>query len=244
MPGKNAQLHTDDCCADATAALVIGATGGIGAALCDALDAAGQYTRVYRVSRQGDIPLDICHEGSIRAAADQVKAGGMALRLIIVATGKLHGNGMMPEKSLSMLDADAMLESLRVNTIGPALVLKHFLPLLPKRGRSVAAVLSARVGSIGDNRLGGWYSYRASKAAVNQIVKTASTELSRRARDAICVALHPGTVDTGLTRPFAKSGLDVQTPAQAAGRLLDVIAALTPSDSGSFFDHKGERIIW
>lgn len=223
---------------------MIGATGGIGAALCDALDAGGQYARLYRLSRSGSIPLDVCDEDSIRAAADQLKVDGMTPHLIIVATGKLHGDGMMPEKSLSALDTGAMLECFRVNTIGPALVLKHFLPLLPKRGRSVVAVLSARVGSIGDNRLGGWYSYRASKAAVNQVVRTASTELARRAKDAICVALHPGTVDTGLTRPFAKSGLEVQAPALAARRLLDVIAALTPADSGNFFDHKGERIIW
>jgi NAD(P)-dependent dehydrogenase (short-subunit alcohol dehydrogenase family) len=233
------KLHAEN-----SAAVVIGATGGIGAALCDTLDAGGQYARLYRLSRRGSIPLDVCDEDSIRAAADQLKADGMTPHLIIVATGKLHGDGMMPEKSLSALDTDAMLESFRVNTIGPALVLKHFLPLLPKRGRSVLAVLSARVGSIGDNRLGGWYSYRASKAAVNQVVRTASTELSRRAKDAICVALHPGTVDTGLTRPFAKSGLEVQAPDLAASRLLDIIAALTPADSGSFFDHKGERIIW
>jgi NAD(P)-dependent dehydrogenase (short-subunit alcohol dehydrogenase family) len=230
--------------AEKSAAIVIGATGGIGAALCDRLEADAQYARVYRFSRRGDTPVDVCDEHSIRMAADTLKADGMEPRLLIVATGKLHGDGMMPEKSLSALDAEAMLESFTVNTIGPALVLKHFLPLLPKHGRSVVAVLSARVGSIGDNRLGGWYSYRASKAAVNQIVRTASTELSRRARDAICVALHPGTVDTGLTRPFAKSGLEVQPPALATRRLLDVIAALKPADSGSFFDHKGERIIW
>ncbi|WP_020400284.1 SDR family NAD(P)-dependent oxidoreductase [Kordiimonas gwangyangensis] len=231
--------------AENSAAIVIGATGGIGAALCDELEAGGQYARVYRFSRQGGAtPLDVCDEASIRAAADKVKAGGMTPKLIIVATGKLHGDGMMPEKSLSALDADAMLESFKVNTIGPALVLKHFLPLLSKRERAVVAILSARVGSIGDNRLGGWYSYRASKAAVNQVVRTASTELARRAKDAICVALHPGTVDTGLTRPFAKSGLEVQAPDLAARRLLDVIAALKPADSGNFFDHKGERIIW
>ena len=229
---------------DNSAAIVIGATGGIGAALCDELDAGGQYSRVYRFSRRGDTPLDVCNEASICAAAEKVKADGMNPTLTIVATGKLHGGGMMPEKGLSALDADAMLESFKVNTIGPALVLKHFLPLLSKRGRSVVAILSARVGSIGDNRLGGWYSYRASKAAVNQIVRTASTELSRRAKDAICVALHPGTVDTGLTRPFVKSGLEVQVPDLAARRLLDVIAALKPADSGNFFDHRGERIIW
>ena len=106
------------------------------------------------------------------------------------------------------------------------------------------ATLSARVGSIGDNRLGGWYSYRASKAALNQFIRTAAIELNRRSPNAICVALHPGTVDTGLSSSFAKTGLDVQTPELAADRLLEVIAKLTANDSGGFFDYKGEPIIW
>jgi NAD(P)-dependent dehydrogenase (short-subunit alcohol dehydrogenase family) len=122
--------------------------------------------------------------------------------------------------------------------------MKHFLPLLPQSGKSVFAALSARVGSIGDNRLGGWYSYRAAKAALNQVIHTAAIELQRSRPQAICVALHPGTVDTGLTEGFAKSGLEVQTPATAAGRIIEILDALRPSDSGRFFDQRGAAIPW
>lgn len=131
-----------------------------------------------------------------------------------------------------------------MNAIGPALLMKHFLPLLPRQGRSVFATLSARVGSIGDNRLGGWYGYRASKAALNQFVRTAAIELGRRQPAAICVALHPGTVATSLSAPFVKAGLDVQTTDQAAGRLIDVIDHLPPGSSGGFFDHRGDPVPW
>jgi NAD(P)-dependent dehydrogenase (short-subunit alcohol dehydrogenase family) len=118
------------------------------------------------------------------------------------------------------------------------------LPLLPREGKSVFATLSARLGSIGENRLGGWYSYRASKAALNQLVRTAAIELGRRHPASICVALHPGTVDTRLTSPFNKSDLEVQSPDVAAGRLLAVIDRLSPADSGGFLDYRGERIPW
>jgi NAD(P)-dependent dehydrogenase (short-subunit alcohol dehydrogenase family) len=137
-----------------------------------------------------------------------------------------------------------MAHAFAINAIGPALLMKHFLPLLPRSGRSVFATLSAKVGSIGDNHLGGWYSYRASKAALNQLVRTAAIELSRRQPQAICVALHPGTVATPLSSPFAKSGLQVQAPDLAAQRLLAVIDALTAEDSGGFFNHQGERLPW
>jgi NAD(P)-dependent dehydrogenase (short-subunit alcohol dehydrogenase family) len=122
--------------------------------------------------------------------------------------------------------------------------MKHFLPLLPAQGRAVFATLSARVGSIGDNRLGGWYSYRASKAALNQLVHTAAIELARSRPQAICVALHPGTVATQLSAPFAKAGLEVRDSTTAAQELLTVLARLTPADSGGFFDHKGLALPW
>ncbi len=137
-----------------------------------------------------------------------------------------------------------MARAFAVNAIGPALLMKHFLPLLPRQGRSVFATLSARVGSIGDNRLGGWYSYRASKAALNQLMRTAAVELGRRQPAALCVALHPGTVATRLSAPFAKAGLDVQTAEQAADGLLQVIDSLRPGSSGGFFDHRGEAVPW
>jgi NAD(P)-dependent dehydrogenase (short-subunit alcohol dehydrogenase family) len=132
----------------------------------------------------------------------------------------------------------------RINTIGPALVMKHFLPLLPKQGRCVAGFVSAKVGSIGDNALGGWYGYRASKAALNQLVKTASIELARRNAQAICVALHPGTVDTTLSQPFAKTGLTVRPAAEAANDLLAVLAGLLPAQSGTLVDYRGQTLPW
>jgi len=166
------------------------------------------------------------------------------VRLVIDATGFLHDEHVVPEKSWRDLDTAQMAQAFAVSAIGPALLMKYFLPLLPSKGRSVFATLSARVGSIGDNHLGGWYSYRASKAALNQFVRTAAIELARRKPDAICVALHTGTVATPLSAPFAKSGLDIQAPAEAAQRLLDVLEHLPASANGCFFDHHGLRVPW
>jgi len=166
------------------------------------------------------------------------------LRLLIDATGLLHGQGLQPEKSWQQLDPVQMAQAFAINAIGPALLMKHFLPLLPLEGRAVFATLSAKVGSIGDNQLGGWYSYRASKAALNQLVRTAAIELRRRQPQALCVALHPGTVATDLSAPFAKTGLQVQAPGHAAARLLGAIDGLQAADSGGFFNHDGSALPW
>ena len=164
--------------------------------------------------------------------------------LIVNATGLLHEGALQPEKSWLQLDVAHMTSAFAVNAIGPALLMKHFLPLLPRDGKSMFATLSAKVGSIEDNRLGGWYSYRASKAALNQFVRTAAVELKRRLPMAVCVALHPGTVDTRLSKPFSKAGLVVQSAGAAAERLLAVMNGLTEADSGGFFDYRGERVPW
>ena len=224
-------------------AVVIGATGGIGNALMQALAQDGAYNAVIGLSRSSTPPLELTSETSIAAAA-AFTAGKGTPRLIMDATGVLQSETIKPEKSWRELNAAQMAEAFAINAIGPALVMKHFLPLLPRESRAVFATLSARVGSIGDNRLGGWYSYRASKAALNQLIRTAAIELNRRAPNAICVALHPGTVDTGLSASFAKTGLDVQTPELAAERLLEVIAKLTAAHNGGFFDYNGETVIW
>ncbi len=225
-------------------AVVIGAGGGIGAALTESLKESNRYADIFAFSRGGDWTMDITREESIAAAAARVAASAKALRLIVIATGFLHDEEFMPERSWRDLDTPHLQRAFVVNAIGPALVMKHFLPLLPREGRSVCAALSARVGSIEDNRLGGWHSYRASKAALNQLVRTCAIELKRTRPEAICVALHPGTTATRLSQPFAKKGLVVRTPGEAAKRLLALLDGLTPEDSGGFFDHSGSKLPW
>ena len=228
-------------------AVVIGATGGVGQALVEVLHTALVQGQVLALSRRSVPALDLQNESSLAEAAayirDECKASGRTLRLVINATGTLH-SPHAPEKSWTQLDATAMAHVFAINTIGPALLMKHLLPLFPRQGKSVFVTLSAKVGSIGDNRLGGWYSYRASKAALNQVVRTAAIELRRRHPEALCVALHPGTVHTALSTPFAKTGLDVVSPADAALRLLQVIDGLAASDSGGFFNHDGSALPW
>jgi NAD(P)-dependent dehydrogenase (short-subunit alcohol dehydrogenase family) len=225
-------------------AIVVGSAGGIGSALVDVLQESAQFSQVIGLSRNSDPAFDLTDPASIAAAAQRLALDEAPIRLIIVATGVLKSDDVSPEKSWRELDAAALAHSFAINAIGPAMVLRHFLPLLPREGRSVVAALSARVGSIGDNRLGGWYGYRASKAALNQLIRTASVELSRNRPDALCVALHPGTVATPLSDPFVKSGLDLQTPALAASRLFSVLSGLSLADNGGFFDHMGQAVPW
>ena len=219
-------------------AVVIGATGGIGSAIAARMEAVGDFARVIRLSRGSQPSLDLTREETIAEAARFCAEQG-EVRLIFDATGFLHDDAMMPEKSLRDLDAGKLARSFALNAIGPALLMKHFLPVLAREGRSVFATLSAKVGSIGDNRQGGWYGYRASKAALNQLVRTAAIELRRTHRHAICVALHPGTVETPLSAPFAKQGLKLQTPDEAAAALIAAIEGLGTDASGGFFDRTG-----
>ena len=224
-------------------AVVFGASGGIGGALVDAVQAAGKFKRVVSFSRSTSPAIDLLDEGIIeRAAAFSADAG--ELRLVIDATGFLHDDRQGPEKSWRQLDAANLARAFALNAIGPALIMKHVLPRLPRSGKSVFATLSARVGSIGDNRLGGWYSYRASKAALNQLVRTAAVELGRRSPNAICVALHPGTVATALSAPFATTGFEVHPPTAAARHLLAVVDQLTAEANGGFFDWRGQPVPW
>ncbi|QQA45010.1 SDR family NAD(P)-dependent oxidoreductase [Pelagovum pacificum] len=215
--------------------LLIGASGGIGSALVEALGEADLTT----LSRSQD-GLDLTDEASIRDAADRIEG---PFELILDVTGALEIDGQGPEKSLDDIDPEAMARQFAVNTIGPALLLKHFAPKLAREGRAVFATLSARVGSIGDNRLGGWYGYRASKAALNQIVRSASVEIARKRPEAIVLALHPGTVATPLTEKYLGRHPSV-TPDEAARNLLKVIADRRPEDTGGFFAWDGSRIEW
>ncbi len=239
-------------------AVVVGATGGLGAACLGALAAGARYSHLLALSRNptteadpgpGPVsvvhaPIDLEHEPSIVQAAAQARALP-PIRLVIVASGLLHAaDGLSPEKSMRALDAVAMQRLFAVNAIGPALVAKHFMPLMPRQGRVVFAAVSARVGSISDNRLGGWYGYRASKAALNQLIRTLSIEWSRTARDSICVGLHPGTVDTALSAPFQGnvSAGSLFTPAHSAGALLQVLDKLTPAQTGRVFAWDGLEV--
>ncbi|GGK48089.1 SDR family NAD(P)-dependent oxidoreductase [Salinarimonas ramus] len=223
-------------------ALVVGASGGIGAALVRALEEDGRFSPVIAASRSGSPPLDVTDEASVAAFAASL--GDTQLALVVDATGLLHDAEMTPERSWRDIDPAVMARSFAINAIGPALLLKHLAPRLARDGKATFATLSAKVGSIGDNRLGGWYAYRASKAALNQIVRTASVELARRRPGALCVAIHPGTVDTRLTKPFAKAGLAVATPDEAASRLLAVLDGLPSSATGGFYDYRGEALPW
>ncbi|TVR10550.1 MAG: SDR family NAD(P)-dependent oxidoreductase [Salinarimonadaceae bacterium] len=225
-------------------AVVVGASGGLGGAFVKALRDGGRFAEILAVSRSGPEALDVTDEARVARFAQEVAERDAPLRLVIDATGFLHDENRKPEKSWREIDAAHMAHSYAVNAIGPMLLMRDLLPLLPREGKAVFATLSAKVGSIGDNHLGGWYSYRAAKAALNQLVRTAGVELARRRAEAICIALHPGTVRTGLTGPFSKSGLDVQEPGEAAARLVAVIDGLVPADSGGFFDYRGERLPW
>ena len=218
-------------------ALVVGSSGGIGAAVCAQLARDG--VDVTGLSRSGD-GLDVTDAESVAAHLGALDG---SFDLIFVATGALEIGAFGPEKALHKLDAAALMAQFRLNAIGPALVLRHAPRLMPRGGRSVVAALSARVGSIGDNGFGGWYGYRAAKAALNQILHTAAIELSRTHRDNICVALHPGTVETALTRRYAARHPTV-TPERAAQRLIAVMDDLTPDQSGGFFDYAGRAIPW
>lgn len=231
-------------------AAVFGASGGIGAALVRQLAAREDVAEVYALSRKplGDegkvrgLFFDLSDEASIAAAAEVI---GAPLDLCVVATGVLTlPDGTGPEKSWAKIDPASMAQVFALNTIGPALIAKHVLPLLPRERRGVFAAISARVGSIGDNRLGGWHSYRASKAALNMLVKNFAIELVSRKPQAIAVSLHPGTVDTALSEPFQK-GVPAEklfTPEQSAAHLLKVIDGLSRDDSGHALAWDGARI--
>jgi NAD(P)-dependent dehydrogenase (short-subunit alcohol dehydrogenase family) len=222
-------------------ALVVGAAGARGAAVAahrraDPRGAAGRP-----LSRGTEPALDLADEAGIAAAAARLAADG-PWHLLVVATGLLHGPGLMPEKRLADLSFDALQRVFQVNVFGPALLLRHFAPLLA-RERALVGLLSAKVGSIGDNRLGGWYAYRASKAALNMMVRTAAIELARAQPRTVLAALHPGTVRSALSRPFRGDEIGVE-PERAAARMLQVLDGLQPADSGSFLAYDGTRLPW
>lgn len=231
-------------------AAVIGASGGIGTAFVQHLQECEQVESICTFSRSKttfshpkvrNYQIDILDEDTIESAAKSVKT---PLNLILVTTGILHEEAISPEKALKDLSLQNFEKIFAVNTFGPALIAKHFLPLIPKTERSVFAALSARVGSIEDNHLGGWYSYRASKAALNMIIKNTSIEISRRYKEACIIGLHPGTVDTKLSEPFQGNVEESKlfAPAYATEQMLKVVNSVQPSQSGKIFAYDGEVI--
>ncbi|GGD44432.1 SDR family NAD(P)-dependent oxidoreductase [Sinisalibacter lacisalsi] len=218
-------------------ALIIGASGGIGAGLADGLEARG--ARVTRLSRRDD-GLDLTDPASVEHVLGALDG---PFETILVATGALEPDGHRPEKALRQISAAALAAQFALNATGPALVLRHLPRLLPRDRPSRFAALSARVGSIGDNHLGGWHGYRAAKAALNQLVHGASIELARTHREAVCVVLHPGTVATRLTESHG-AGHSRVSPQAAAANLLGVLDGLTPADTGGFFDWAGKPVPW
>ena len=232
---------------------VIGASGGIGRAFAELLATDAGIGEVHAFSRAPDEwpghkvrshRLDLTDESSIEAAAAAATAAA-PLDLVIVASGILHrGDRIRPEKTMRELDPESLTEVLAVNLVGPALLAKHFLPVLRRDHKAVFAALSARVGSISDNRLGGWAAYRTSKAALNMLVRTVAIEQTRNAPESVVVALHPGTVDTALSQPFTRRTPRAKlfTPAMSATKMLGVIDALSPEQTGGFFAYDGSPI--
>ncbi len=223
--------------------IVIGASGAIGGAVAHQWQDRYGKARVLTYSRSQAPHLDLLDEASIKSAADAIQDG--TLEAVFVATGILHTDATGPEKAARDLSADSMARVFAVNTVGPALVGKYFIPKLRRHGRSVFAALGARVGSTSDNRLGGWYSYRASKAALHSLIKTLSIEWGRKRPDLCCVALHPGTVESRLSAPFLANVPDNQlfTPETAARHLLEVVDRLTPGDTGKILAWDGQEIL-
>ncbi len=217
-------------------ALVFGGSGGIGGALVDRL---GRCMAVETLSRSHN-GLDVTVEESLANWAGKLTPG---YSVIFDATGALEIDGYAPEKSIAAIEPEGMAAQFALNALGPALLLKHFVPLLAEDGPVLFASLSARVGSIGDNKIGGWISYRAAKAALNQVMHTAAIEIGRKRKEAVVVALHPGTVESDLTRKYLARHKSV-TPAEAAENLVTVMGRLTPEQTGGFFDWAGERVEW
>jgi NAD(P)-dependent dehydrogenase (short-subunit alcohol dehydrogenase family) len=217
--------------------LIIGASGGIGAALATTLRARGEVVTTLSRSTEG---LDVTDEGSVAAALGRLDG---PYDRILVTTGALEIGGATPEKALRQVTPEALRAQFDLNAMGPILVLKHALRLMPRDRRCAFAALSARVGSIGDNGYGGWYAYRTAKAALNQLIHTAAIEIARTHPQAVVVALHPGTVATRFTEKYLGRHPAI-APDEAAANLLGVLDELGPAETGGFFDGQGKRVPW
>ena len=222
-------------------AIILGSGGGIGKALKNELLSRGGFNQVICYSKSNDLLLDITNKNEIEKATSELKRNGIKINLLINTVGFLHDEIFFPEKKISDIDANYLLNSFKLNTIGHALVIKYFTPLFDETEKCFLVSLSARVGSINDNYLGGWFGYRASKAALNQIVKSASIELNRTKPNMVLASIHPGTVYTKLSKPFIKESNCFSTT-ESAKKILNTIFKLNNNDSGKFLDYEGKVI--
>jgi NAD(P)-dependent dehydrogenase (short-subunit alcohol dehydrogenase family) len=244
-------------------ALIVGASQGIGLGFMQQLVADGRFGRIYGTYRRPDtaeglislaqthphltpLMMDVTSEDSMAQAVARMQATTPRLHLVVYCVGLLHDGDFQPEKSVRQITSDQLVRSFQVNAVGAALLTKHLFPLLKHDQPSVFGAISAKVGSIGDNRLGGWYGYRASKAALNMLIKTASLEYARKSPNTIFALLHPGTTDTRLSQPFQR-GVPPEKlfpVARTVAQLMAVMDGLEPSDSGAFWSWDGSRLPW
>lgn len=244
-------------------ALIVGASQGIGLGFVQRLLGDGRFRRVYGTYRRPEtatglltlaqhqpalapLVMDVTEEESIARAVASLQAETPQIHLVVYCVGLLHDGDFQPEKSVRQLSSEGLLRSFQVNAMGAALLTKHLMPLLKHGDPSLFGAISAKVGSIGDNRLGGWYGYRASKAALNMLIKTASLEYARRSPNTILVLLHPGTTDTRLSQPFQR-GVPPEKlfpVSRTVAQLMAVMDGLTLADSGEFFSWDGSRLPW
>lgn len=224
-------------------AVIVGATGAIGNAIANEIENLG-FKDVLKVGTNTTPSIDFNNENTILKTIEFVKNINKPISILFDATGILHHDNSMPEKTLKKIDIDFAKKNFLINAIGPALLIKHFVPLLDNEDKAVFATLSAKVGSISDNGYGGWYSYRASKSALNQFIKTASIETKVKNKKAIIVALHPGTVKSKLSEPFQKINLKIQNPEESAKNLIKVINTLDYDKTGKFLNWDGSEIPW
>ena len=223
--------------------VVAGGTGAIGNAIADQLSQIG-FSDIIKFGTKTSPAIDFNDENSILESVEYIQKKNKPISVFFDATGILHHNNSMPEKTFKNIEFEFAKKNFLINVIGPALLIKHFVPLLDKEEKSVFASLSAKVGSISDNGYGGWYSYRASKAALNQLIKTASIEMKVKNKKAVIVALHPGTVKSSLSKPFQKTNLKIQNPEESAKHLIKIINSIDQSQTGKFFNWDGSEIAW
>ena len=223
--------------------VIIGGTGAIGNAIAIEIGKLG-FKEILKIGTKTNPSIDFNDESTIIKTAEFIKKKNKPISILFDATGILHDENSMPEKTLKSIDIDFAKKNFLINSIGPALLIKHFAALLDSENKSVFATLSAKVGSISDNGYGGWYSYRASKAALNQLIKTASIEMKVKNKKAVFLALHPGTVKSNLSQPFQKANLKIQEPEESAKHLVKILDSVDQSQTGKFFNWDGSELPW